>query len=638
VSLFVWHKPLNFVRQIVTQSRFTGVPYITVDDGSPFGNIFPLIVTALRYNFSSSLWQPLAIFEVTHRSGNRLDISGPIEGLSDISLRVGDVLSMNITALSITEVQDAIDWLRVNTVNDNFTGGTLLGGQGTRIPTEITVGAGLSLSGGQLSVLVGSGGGLGTVTSVALTLPGSVFSVTGSPVTGSGTLTGDLLIQAAHQVWAGPGSGPDAVPAFRHLVTGDLPDLSGVYLTSNQSITLSGVVSGSGTTTITTTIADGGITNTMLAGDITASKLTLTDITLTQNQITGLETALSSKASLNSPVFTGVPAAPTAAGGTNTTQIATTAFVLGQGFLTSVPAALVTSVANRTGDILLTTDDIGGLGTIATHSDLDFLTSNQNIVLSGVVSGSGTTAITTTIADGGITNAMLAGDITAAKLVGTDLSITEAQVINLPGDLGSKAPLASPALTGTPTAPTAGTGTNTTQIATTAFVLGQGFLTSVPAALVTSVANRTGDILLTTDDIGGLGTLAQQNVNNVAITGGILSGVNLATHRTAIVADTDAGTVTMDLSQGDARTLQTTAAVGATRTINFSNVQIGQKWTVEVIQPASGGPCVVTWDAGVRWSSGVVPTGATVANKADLYVFYCRDAGSYAGGLSLPAY
>lgn len=36
--------------------------------------------------------------------------------------------------------------------------------------------------------------------------------------------------------------------------------------------------------------------------------------------------------------------------------------------------------------------------------------------------------------------------------------------------LGAKAPLASPALTGTPTAPTAAAGTNTTQVATTAFV------------------------------------------------------------------------------------------------------------------------------------------------------------------------
>ena len=36
--------------------------------------------------------------------------------------------------------------------------------------------------------------------------------------------------------------------------------------------------------------------------------------------------------------------------------------------------------------------------------------------------------------------------------------------------LALKAPLASPALTGTPTAPTASSGTNTTQVATTAFV------------------------------------------------------------------------------------------------------------------------------------------------------------------------
>ena len=37
-------------------------------------------------------------------------------------------------------------------------------------------------------------------------------------------------------------------------------------------------------------------------------------------------------------------------------------------------------------------------------------------------------------------------------------------------ELGLKAPISSPSFTGTPTAPTAAAGTNTTQIATTAFV------------------------------------------------------------------------------------------------------------------------------------------------------------------------
>jgi hypothetical protein len=48
----------------------------------------------------------------------------------------------------------------------------------------------------------------------------------------------------------------------------------------------------------------------------------------------------SSGASLNSPAFTGVPTAPTAAFGTNTTQIATTAFVLANAGGTQVPIVL----------------------------------------------------------------------------------------------------------------------------------------------------------------------------------------------------------------------------------------------------------------------------------------------------------
>ena len=42
-------------------------------------------------------------------------------------------------------------------------------------------------------------------------------------------------------------------------------------------------------------------------------------------------------------------------------------------------------------------------------------------------------------------------------------------------DLSTYAPLASPALTGTPTAPTASVDTNTTQVATTAYVVGQAY-------------------------------------------------------------------------------------------------------------------------------------------------------------------
>jgi len=48
--------------------------------------------------------------------------------------------------------------------------------------------------------------------------------------------------------------------------------------------------------------------------------------------------------------------------------------------------------------------------------------------------------------------------------------INESQVKNLVTDLAAKAPLASPAFTGTPTAPTASAGTTGTQLATLDFV------------------------------------------------------------------------------------------------------------------------------------------------------------------------
>ncbi|MGH9354776.1 MAG: hypothetical protein ACRD10_01435 [Terriglobia bacterium] len=70
-----------------------------------------------------------------------------------------------------------------------------------------------------------AGGGLGTVTSVDLALP-SIFTVSGSPVTASGTLTATLSAQSANAILAGPASGGAAAPAFRALVAGDIPALS----------------------------------------------------------------------------------------------------------------------------------------------------------------------------------------------------------------------------------------------------------------------------------------------------------------------------------------------------------------------------------------------------------------------------
>jgi|GEM_PF-1763805 len=54
-------------------------------------------------------------------------------------------------------------------------------------------------------------------------------------------------------------------------------------------------------------------------------------------------------------------------------------------------------------------------------NDAGYIAGNDSITLSGDISGSGTTAITATIGADKVTNAMLAGSITASKLVGTDI-------------------------------------------------------------------------------------------------------------------------------------------------------------------------------------------------------------------------
>jgi hypothetical protein len=85
----------------------------------------------------------------------------------------------------------------------------------------------------------------------------------------------------------------------------------------------------------------------------------------------------------------------------------------------------------------------------------------------------------------------------ASGVLSSSAAISQSDVTGLTSDLDLKAPLASPALTGTPTAPTATAGTNTTQIATTAFVTGAvaDLIASAPGALNTldELAAALGD-------------------------------------------------------------------------------------------------------------------------------------------------
>ena len=85
----------------------------------------------------------------------------------------------------------------------------------------------------------------GSVTSVALTVPAE-FSVSGSPITTSGTLAVTKANESANTIWAGPTSGSAAQPAFRALVAADIP--AGIGPTDHEHID-NVMFSGDGSTT-----------------------------------------------------------------------------------------------------------------------------------------------------------------------------------------------------------------------------------------------------------------------------------------------------------------------------------------------------------------------------------------------------
>lgn len=112
-----------------------------------------------------------------------------------------------------------------------------------------------------------SGGGGGGVTSVGLLLPASVFTISGSPVTTSGTLTGTFATQLANTVFAGPTSGGAATPAFRALGATDIPALSYV---SSIGVTAPVASSGGLTPTISMAASSNSVDGYLTAADHTS--------------------------------------------------------------------------------------------------------------------------------------------------------------------------------------------------------------------------------------------------------------------------------------------------------------------------------------------------------------------------------
>jgi hypothetical protein len=207
-------------------------------------------------------------------------------------------------------------------------------------------------------------------------------------------------------------------------------------------------------------------------------------VVLTTADLTAVGGAL-----LASPTFSGTPAAPTAAANTNTTQLATTAFVTQA--IAALPAP-VTSFNGRTGAISFQGSDISAV--------------NGALLASPAFTGTPTAPTPT---PGNSSTQLATCAFVAAAISGVAAGVTSyngrtGAVTSVAADITSAggALLASPSFTGTPAAPTPAPGTNTTQLATTAFV--QTAMAAVSTG-VTSFNGRTGAVTFQASDVSAVG-------------------------------------------------------------------------------------------------------------------------------------
>ena len=193
--------------------------------------------------------------------------------------------------------------------------------------------------------------------------------------------------------------------------------------------------------------------------------------------------------------------------------------------------------------------------------------------------------------------------------------------------LALKAPLASPALTGTPTAPTAAADTNTTQIATTAYVQ-----TEVADYLPLAGGTMTGDITLGTNAITSTATPA--TADELTRKGYVDSILGSATDAATSAANAATSATNAATSASNASTSETNAATSAASAAasydNFDDRYLGAKATAPALD--NDGDALVTgalyfdttvgamyvYDGSTWGTVAPVATSVTVSQITDL--------------------
>lgn len=175
------------------------------------------------------------------------------------------------------------------------------------------------------------------------------------------------------------------------------------------------------------------------------------------------------------------------------------------------------------------------------------------------------------------------------------------------------APIANPTFTGTPAAPTAAANTNTTQLATTAYVVGQA---ATVAPIMDAAATVGTSLLYARQDHVHPSDTTKASTTAPTITGLHETRVTMAANN----VDCNAGNVF-------------TKTISGATTLTVSNVPAAGTVATFIMDVTNGGSATITWWAGMKWAGGAAP--ALTAAGRDLLGFMTHDGGTTWNGLLL---
>ena len=193
--------------------------------------------------------------------------------------------------------------------------------------------------------------------------------------------------------------------------------------------------------------------------------------------------------------------------------------------------------------------------------------------------------------------------------------------------LAAKADLASPTFTGTPAAPTASQGTNTTQVATTAFVNAE-IAADLTAAIGSTVQAFDGDTAKTdvAQTFGPAQTFTAASVHN----GGLAVDGRYSQVAEAVSA------LDIDLSTGN----YFTKSISTSSTVTFSNPPATGTVVSFILQlTLTGASTVITWPSSVYWNNDAGQTAPILVDaRTHLFMFVTSDGGTTYRGAVLKDY